>query len=79
MKIPMFLLNRDTFALYLAFDEAFRDLYRGFRTLIQCIYLTILLTPIIILELLLETFESIGRIVKNLFRWLLYLVRIIRH
>lgn len=49
MKIPMIFINRDTVTLYLAFRNAFKDLYKGFKNLfiyiistIPCIFLTIL-------------------------------------
>ncbi len=50
MRIPNFLINRETVTLCLVFKEALKDLYRGFKNLLICIVLFIILIPLTILD-----------------------------
>ena len=51
MKVPIWILvNKETFMLYLAFENALKSIFTGFKDLLICIVLFILLIPLVILE-----------------------------
>lgn len=57
MKIPTIFVNRETVQIYLAFCSAFKRLYTGFKDLLICVILAMILIPLTILDLLSRNFK----------------------
>jgi len=58
MKIPMIFCNRETVELLLAFSDAWKRFYTGFRDLCICTGLAIILIPLTLLDVASRIFRK---------------------